>query len=105
VRRNFVINSLGSHPQVAGEHLHIVVALKARDPQLASTRMRQYLQNGRAVLEERLRRGNASTDASIVKVTECNGRPAVDGVARSETGHNGKTGHNGLGFRWLRRIA
>ncbi|MBL8850963.1 MAG: GntR family transcriptional regulator [Planctomycetaceae bacterium] len=60
VRRSFVSNSLGNDPQVAGEHQQIVQALKARNPELAGAQMRQHLQNGRGVLEARLRRHSGS---------------------------------------------
>lgn len=55
VRHNFAMSSLSRNPHVAEEHQQIVLALKARDSQLASSRMREHLQNGRTVLEERLR--------------------------------------------------
>lgn len=64
VRHNFAMSSLSRNPHVAEEHQQIVLALKARDPQLASSRMREHLHSGRTVLEERLRRWPEDRDRS-----------------------------------------
>lgn len=63
VRHNFAMSSLSRNPEVAREHQNIVLALKARDPQLASKRMLEHLQNGRNTLEERLRRRVSTLEA------------------------------------------
>jgi DNA-binding GntR family transcriptional regulator len=73
VRHNFAMSSLSRNPEVAGEHLSIVLALKARDPKLASKRMLEHLQNGRNTLEERLRHRNESREETVENGHEFSG--------------------------------
>jgi DNA-binding GntR family transcriptional regulator len=63
VRHNFAVSTLGRNPDVAREHQHIVAALRSRQPELAGARMLEHLQNGRTLLEERLRQGSPAPEA------------------------------------------
>jgi DNA-binding GntR family transcriptional regulator len=74
VRHNFAMSSLSHNYEVAREHQSIVLALKARDPKLASNRMLEHLQNGRNSLEERLRQRSSNREAGAENGHEFSGK-------------------------------